>query len=168
MFSSRRRRSHSRCSGTPAEREAGRLVEFKLSRNRDRTHLLGVYGLGKMSTHVAPGAGRRISGADLPARRARRSDRALPAVGDDFGASALSVRRKSTLERRVLSSPFGVSGPLVAPFCRSRGGLRLRVGCACAARCASAASNCRWSFQITPIGPICCKRSSRLAPRTSG
>ncbi len=30
----------------PAEREAGRLVE-SLSRNRDRTHLLGVYGLGK-------------------------------------------------------------------------------------------------------------------------
>ena len=30
----------------PAEREAGRLVE-SLSRNRARTHLLGVYGLGK-------------------------------------------------------------------------------------------------------------------------
>ena len=154
--SSPRRPSACRSSATGRRRGRSASCSRSLAQFPERTHLVGVYALGKAQRHHAAAARRRPRRADLPARgaapalrllrraRHRRSARS-PTPRWHAARARLRRGRSCSGRRRRSRGPGSAASP-------TRWSPSPPAGCRCAPAPASAASSCRWSSPITATG----------------
>ena len=120
----------------------------------ERAHLVGAYALGKAQRVIAL---LRAAGYDRPIylHGAHGGDHPL-LCGEGIDLGELRPVREAAKAAFagaiVICPPAALQRPLVAPLSRSGHAPSPRDGCGSGPARASAVSNCRWSFPITPIG----------------
>ena len=147
--SSPRRPSACRSSATRPPRDEIAKLLASLAQFPERTHLVGVYALGKAQRVIAPAARRRLRRADLhprraaPALRLLRQRRASTSATSPTPPSTRGTRERLRRRRSSLGPPSAFADRLGRAASPTRSSASPPAGCRSAPAPASAASSCR-------------------------